>query len=127
MLGDYSLRASPNRWAHEVVKAHYDKRGDRVVAEENQGGKLVELTLRTIDENIPYKGVHASVGKQARAEPVAALYEQGRVFHAQPFQELEDQLCLWVPGEGESPDRLDALVWALHDLALRPMWNPIIT
>ena len=84
---------------------------------------MVEMILRTIDANVSYKGVHASVGKQARAEPVAALYEQGRVVHVKPFEELEDQMCVWVPNEGESPDRIDALTWALHELALLPR-NP---
>ena len=67
---------------------------------------------------------YASTGKQARAEPVSAIYEQKRVYHAEPFEDLEDQMAGWVPGEGESPDRLDALVYALTDLALKPVWDP---
>ena len=126
VLNDYSLRASPHVWASQVVKAYYMHEGYRIVAEVNNGGELVELTVRTVDENVSYRDVRASVSNEARAEPVAALYEQGRVFHVKPFQDLEDQLCLWVPGQGESPDRLDALVWAFHDLALRPAWNPVI-
>ncbi len=126
VLADCSLRGSPARWGRAVVDAWLDYGADRVVAEENQGGKMVELTLRTIEADIPYRGVHASVGKQARAEPVSALYEQGRVFHATPFTELEDQLCNWVPGEGESPDRLDAMVWALTELGIKRRYEPKI-
>ena len=77
---------------------------------------MVALTLKTVDSNIAYKGVHASKGKYARAEPISALYEQNKVFHTKPFEELEDQLCIWTPESGESPDRLDALVWAMTEL-----------
>ena len=125
VLDDRSLRASPNRWGEEIISAYRERLTDRIVAEENQGGKMVELILRTLDPDIPYKGVYASVGKEARAEPVAALYEQKRVFHVRPFVDLEDQLCTWVPGEGESPDRLDALVWGLTELALKREWTVI--
>ena len=126
VLDDHSLRASPNKWAERVVEAWHQRPTDRIVAEVNQGGALVELTLRTVNPNIPYKPVRASTGKQARAEPVSALYEQGRVFHVRPFEELEDQMVSWVPGEGDSPDRIDALVWAFHDLALREQWSIVI-
>jgi phage terminase large subunit-like protein len=78
---------------------------------------MVELTLRTVDSDIPYTAVHASRGKQVRAEPISALYEQGKVFHVEPLAELEDQLCTWTPDTGDSPDRLDALVWALTELS----------
>jgi phage terminase large subunit-like protein len=80
---------------------------------------LVEATLRTVDKAISYKAVRATRGKYTRAEPIAALYEQGRVHHVGTFPELEDQMCTWVPGE-KSPDRLDALVWALTELMLVP-------
>ena len=126
ILEDRSLRASPLRWARQVVVSYYSRPTDRVVPETNQGGKLVELTLRTVDPNIPIRPVSATQGKDARAEPVAALYEQGRVIHAEPFEDLEDQQCTWVPGDGNSPDRLDALVWALYDLAIRPQWSVVI-
>lgn len=112
ILEDGSIRASPNVWANRVVGMFSRWPVDRVIAEENQGGTMVKLTLQTVDPNVPYRGVHASVGKQARAEPIAALYEQGRVFHTKPFEDLEDQLVSWVPGEGESPDRLDACLVA---------------
>ena len=77
---------------------------------------MIQLTLETVDKNIPYKAVHASRGKQARAEPISALYEQHKVFHTEPFVDLEDQLCTWTQESGDSPDRLDALVWALTEL-----------
>lgn len=117
VLADRSARCSPDMWARRAVQAHQDFRGDRIIGETNNGGEMVELTLRTIDRNIPYTAVHASRGKQARAEPISALYEQEKVWHIQPFPELEDQLCMWSPESGESPDRLDALVWALTELS----------
>jgi phage terminase large subunit-like protein len=91
--------------------------GDRVIAEVNQGGDMVEHTLRTVDDSIPFKKVHASRGKQTRAEPIAALYEKKMVHHVGIFPDLEDQMCNWIPGE-KSPDRMDALVWALTELML---------
>ena len=118
ILGDYSLRASPNEWAKKVVSIYHQMNATRIVAEENQGGKMVELTIRTVDQNVSYRGIYASVGKDARAEPVSALYEQGKVYHAEPMPDLEDQLCGWVPGEGKSPDRLDACVYALTELMI---------
>jgi phage terminase large subunit-like protein len=90
-----------------------------VVAERNFGGDMVESTLRTADRNLPVEVISASRGKQQRAEPVAALYEQGKVSHAGRFDELETQMTTWDPAESdESPDRVDALVWALHELML---------
>ena len=104
VLADYSIRASPNEWAKRVVAAYYAFNASRIVGEENQGGKMVELTIRTVDSKVSYRGVHASAGKQARAEPVAALYEQHRVFHAVPFPDLEDQhVCLASRGKGRVP------------------------
>jgi len=117
VLDDRSLRASPHGWATAAVTAYHVFKGDRIVGEVNNGGEMVEATLRTVDADIPYKALHASRGKQARAEPIAALYEQGRVHHVGCFPDLEDQLCSWVPGD-KSPDRLDALVWALTELML---------
>jgi len=122
ILEDLSGRYRPNEWAEKVIEA-YDRYGaDRVVAEVNQGGDMVENTLRMVDARISYKGVRATKGKILRAEPISALYEKGRVFHRCCFQKLEDQMCRFT-GEreaGESPDRLDALVWALTELALSP-------
>ena len=88
---------------------------------------MVEHTLRTVDRSVSYRAVHASRGKAARAEPIAALYEQGRVNHVGGFNELEDQLCNWEPlGRDRSPDRLDALVWALTELMVQQPAEPRI-
>jgi predicted phage terminase large subunit-like protein len=119
VLSDRSARVSPDAWARRSIQAFDDYRADKVIGEVNNGGDLVELTIRTVRRNVPYKAVHASRGKYVRAEPVAALYEQGKVFHVQPFTELEDQMCTWLPESGESPDRMDALVWALTELMLQ--------
>ncbi len=124
--------ASPTDWAQAAIDAmdHYD--ADRLVAEVNQGGDMVEAVVRQIDPLVSYRSVHASQGKSARAEPIAALYEQGRIFHARGLGALEDQMCQMTTrgfdGKG-SPDRVDALVWALHDLMIEPAvkWrNPSI-
>jgi phage terminase large subunit-like protein len=118
VLADRTCRLSPDGWAKRAVAAYRDFGADRVVAEVNNGGELVESVIRTVDPNVPYTAVHASRGKRIRAEPVAALYEQGKVTHAEVFPELEDQLCTFTPESGESPDRLDALVWAITHLML---------
>jgi phage terminase large subunit-like protein len=115
--------ASPERWARAVAAAAKAWGADRVVAEKNQGGEMVASVLRAADEVLPVKLVHASKGKTARAEPVAALYEAGKVRHAGMFAELEDEMCGLMAGgkyegPGRSPDRADALVWALHELML---------
>ena len=118
-------------WARTAIAAYRAHRADRVVAEVNNGGEMVEATLRVIDPTTsPFAAVRATRGKVARAEPVAALYEQGRVHHIGAFPQLEDQMCSFVPAGDEafdlrsarhSPDRVDALVWALTDLLLEPM------
>ncbi len=119
VLADLSGRFAPGAWALRVVTAFHDCGADRVVAEGNQGGEMVRHTIHTVDPNVPVRIVHASRGKKARAEPVAALYEQGRIHHAGPLPQLEDQLVTWEPlSDMDSPDRLDALVWALTDLFL---------
>lgn len=116
VLGDYSIRGTPLDWARQVAWA-VDKHGaDRVVGEVNNGGDLVEVNLRTVSKNLPFKKVTASRGKYIRAEPAAALYEKGVVHHVGAFPELEDQMCEWIPGD-ESPDRMDALVWAITELS----------
>ena len=122
VLEDASLRAaSPTAWARAALAAAERHGAERIVAEVNQGGNLVEQVLRQINPVVPYRGVHATRGKAARAEPVAALYEQGRVFHATRLGALEDQMMQMTAqgfqGTG-SPDRVDALVWALHELIL---------
>lgn len=123
VLSDRSLRASPNGWARAAVRAYTVHKADRILGEVNNGGDMIEATLRAVDENVSYKEVRATRGKQLRAEPIAALYEQGRVHHVGFFPELEDQLVEWVPGE-TSPDRLDALVWALTELSEGDEWVP---
>lgn len=116
--------ASPSAWAEAAIQAMEKYGADRLVAEVNQGGQMVAEVLRQVDPMVPFKGVHASRGKAARAEPVAALYEQGRVKHVPGLDALEDQMCrMTVRGfEGRgSPDRVDALVWALHALMIEPV------
>ena len=124
VLADCSVdKPSPDRWARAVARAARAWNADRVIAEANQGGDMVAAVLRAADLDLPLRLVHASRGKAARAEPVAALYEAGRVRHCGPFPPLEDQLCGLLPGgayqgPGRSPDRADALVWALSELML---------
>lgn len=119
VIADLSGRHSPDAWASKAVQAYHAYRADRVVGEVNQGGDLIGLTLKTVDPAVAYKSVRASRGKRARAEPVAALYEQGRVHHLGSLPELEDQMAGWVPNLTDaSPDRVDALVWALTELML---------
>ena len=118
VLADRSIMGSPDKWAKKVVRTFHEFKADRIVAEVNQGGEMVERVIRTIDPNVPYKKVRAAKGKIARAEPIAAFYEQGRVFHMEHFGKLEDQMCSYVPGETKSPDRLDALVWGLSEIML---------
>ena len=118
VLDDRTLRGSPNDWSRAAIAAYHQHKADRIVAEANQGGDMVGHTLRTVDRNVPVRLVHASRGKRTRAEPIAAMYEQCRIHHVGFHPQLEDQLCTWVPNEGASPDRLDALVWALTDLMI---------
>ena len=124
VLEDASVKASsPTVWAEAAIAAMERHGADRLVAEVNQGGELVETVIRQIDPMVPYRGVRASRGKTARAEPIAALYEQGRVRHLKGLGELEDQMCKMTSSgyEGKgSPDRVDALVWALHHLMVEP-------
>lgn len=119
VLADRSCRLSPDGWARRAVQAFDDFAADLVVAEVNNGGDLVRATLQTVRRQIPFKAVHASRGKAIRAQPVAALYEQGKVSHTEIFAELEEQLTTWTPESGTSPDRLDALVWALTELMVK--------
>lgn len=117
VLDDLSERLSPDAWARKAVGAYHKHKASRIVAEVNNGGKLVELTVRTVDANAAYRAVHAAQGKFARAEPVAALYEQGRVHHVGAFAQLESQMTTYVPARAKrSPDRMDALVWAITEL-----------
>jgi phage terminase large subunit-like protein len=118
VLDDLSLLGSPNEWAEKVNLAYRTHKADRVVAEVNNGGDLVEANLRTKDIQFAYKAVHATRGKIIRAEPIAALYEQKRVHHVGMFAKLEDEMCDFNPQSStKSPDRMDALVWALAELS----------
>jgi len=124
VLEDLSGRYTPKEWAQKVVYAYKRWEADRVIGEVNNGGDMIENTLRQVDRSVSYKSVRATRGKARRAEPVAALYEQGRGFHVGSFPELEDQMCSWIPPEPgvkddqPSPDRMDALVWAATELML---------
>lgn len=118
IVEDLSGQYTPQEWAIQAIKAYYKYNADRIVAEVNQGGDMVEHTIRTVDRNVSYKAVRAARGKILRAEPIAALYEQGRIHHCGTFAALEDQLCMYTHESRDSPDRLDALVWALTDLMI---------
>ena len=117
VIGEHSLRASPEGWARKVVTLYHDLKADFIVAEKNQGGEMVESTIRAVDDSVNVKLVHASRGKITRAEPIAAYYEQHRVHHVGTFPDLEDEMTLFLPGRiKKSPDRTDALVWVLTEL-----------
>jgi phage terminase large subunit-like protein len=120
ILTDASLIASPEKWARAGVDEYFEHKADRIIAEVNNGGDLVEAVIRQVDRNVSYKSVHASRGKTIRAEPIAAMYEQNRVHHVGGFDRLENQMCEFNPLEPDangSPDRMDALVWALTELS----------
>ena len=134
VLGDYTDRLSPQGWASKAIQLYHQYQADRIVAEVNQGGDMVRTTLHGEDATIPFKAVRASRGKFARAEPISALYERGIVKHvANPpdgssLNELETQMRTWEPlGSIGSPDRLDALVWAITDLSLNGYAKPQLT
>jgi phage terminase large subunit-like protein len=124
LADDTITRGGPRAWARAAVDAYHEHNADRIVAEKNAGGEMVELTIKTVDPNVPVKLVSASRGKRTRAEPVASLYEGDpelgnppRVHHVGFYPELEEQMCTWTP-DADSPDRMDALVWALTELML---------
>ena len=116
ILDDKSIRTTPDAWARVAVELYHKHKADKIVAETNNGGDMVILLLKQVDASIATKKVTATRGKQLRAEPISSLYEQGKVHHVGYFSELETQLCEWTPQSAESPDRLDALVWALTEL-----------
>lgn len=119
VLDDRSMGGlTPLTWASRAAKAFRDHEADRIVAESNQGGEMVSTIMRQVMPTAPLRLVRATRGKRLRAEPVAALYERGFVSHVGALARLEDQMCDFVPGMGKSPDRVDALVWALTDLML---------
>jgi predicted phage terminase large subunit-like protein len=117
ILEDLSDRMSADTWANVAINAYYKHKCDRIIAEVNNGGDLVERLIRTVDKEVPYKKVHASRGKLVRAEPISALYEQEKVSHVGSFPKLEDQMCSYTLDSKSSPDRLDALVWGLTELS----------
>jgi predicted phage terminase large subunit-like protein len=127
ILEDKSGKYTPDEWGRVAIETFYRYNANKIVAEVNNGGDLVERLLRSIDRNIPYKSVHATRGKMLRAEPISALYEQGKVFHLGTFPKLEEQMCSFTgDSRGQSPDRLDALVWALTELSIsngKPIWR----
>jgi phage terminase large subunit-like protein len=119
ILEDLSGRFAPLDWARQAIAGYRRHEADRIVAEVNNGGEMVAATLRMVDPAVPVTAVRASRGKAVRAEPIAALYEQGRVHHLGAFPALEDQMCAFAQDPargGQSPDRVDALVWALSEL-----------
>lgn len=126
VLADLSFKGTPEKVCRRAIEAYNDFRADRIVVEANQGGDTWRTIIEGINPTVAIKSVHASRGKQARAEPVGARYEQARVHHVGIFERLEDQLCNYVPSmTRESPDRLDALVWAVTELDESTM--PIIS
>jgi phage terminase large subunit-like protein len=119
VLEDVSLTGTPMQWAHQAISAYYRHGANVIVVERNHGGEMAENTLRMLDHTVAIRTVWASQGKYARAEPVSSLYEQQRVHHLGMFALLEDELTSWEPGAGmPSPNRLDSLVWCIHDLML---------
>lgn len=119
ILEDCSMRGSPESWARLALSKYHYWQADKIIAEVNNGGDLVETVMRTIDPKVPYKAVRAARGKRTRAEPVSAIYEQGRAHHYGTLSALEDQMCAFVGGEqNEEDDRVDALVWAATYLLL---------
>nr|WP_249144211.1 terminase family protein [Bradyrhizobium lablabi] len=131
ILEDGSGVFQPSDWATNAIAIYKARGADRIIGETNNGGDMVENTIRVVDRNVSYRGVHASRGKVIRAEPVSALYEQGRVHHVGAFPQLEDQMCAFTQDfdrdtAGYSPDRMDALVWAISELMLKePAPKPV--
>ena len=121
VLEDLTGKYNPSEWARIALNAYYTHKADRIIAEANNGGDMIEHTLRVYDSAVSYKSVHASRGKKTRAEPVVALYEQHKIKHLGHLPELETEMTTWAAKEGEiSPNRVDALVWAFTELMLTP-------
>lgn len=117
VIADHSVKGSPDQWARAAVRAYHDYGANHIVAESNQGGEMVRYTINTVDASVPVKLVHATRNKQTRAEPIVALFEQGRIHLVDKLPKLEDELLTWDPEiSPKSPDRLDAMVWGLTDL-----------
>ncbi len=126
VIDDISGRMSPDAWAQKAINAYHEHGADKIVAEVNNGGDLVERLIRTVEAGVPYKAIRSSRGKILRAEPISALYEQGKVSHLGVFSELEQQMCSYTPETAKSPDRLDALVFGITELSAssgQAMWR----
>lgn len=117
LLSDNSVQGSPKTWATAAVNSYNEHEADCIVAEKNNGGEMISEVIATVDPHIKVVLVHASRGKQTRAEPIAAVYEHNRAHHVGDYSLLEDEMCLWTPGD-PSPNRMDALVWAFTELGL---------
>ena len=116
VLADYTMRGTPLDWATRAVEAYRLHNADAIIAEVNNGGDMIPTLIRQVDGFVPVREVRATRGKKLRAEPIAAFYEQGRVHHVGRYVKLEEQMTTWTPEEPNSPDRMDALVWAITDL-----------
>jgi phage terminase large subunit-like protein len=117
VISDDSVQGSPKTWATAAVTAYHKYKADSIVAESNNGGEMILLTVATVDPRVPVRLVHASRGKHTRAEPVASLFEHNRAHLVGSYPLLEDEMCLWMPGD-DSPNRMDALVWAFTELMI---------
>jgi Uncharacterized conserved protein len=120
ILTDLTCHETPMGWAKRAVGAYRELNADRVIGEANNGGDMIEAVIRSVDQNVSYRKVTATRGKDIRAEPVAALYEQGRIHHVGDLGKLEDEMCEWDPLDksAKSPNRMDAMVWAITELML---------
>lgn len=120
ILADLTCHETPMGWAKIAVSAYRELKADRVIGEANNGGDMIEAVIRAVDQNVSYRKVTATRGKDIRAEPVAALYEQGRIHHVGDLGKLEDEMCEWDPLDksAKSPNRMDAMVWAITELML---------
>ena len=117
LLDDKTIQGSPHEWATASVIAYHKWEANKIVAEKNNGGEMVKQVIHEVDPDVPVELVWASRGKATRAEPIAAIYEDGRAHHVGTFEPLEDEMCLWTPGD-PSPNRMDAHVWGASDLML---------
>ena len=116
VLADYSFKGSPYEWATKAVEVFREHKADSILVEVNQGGDMVSAVLRQVDPSLPIQEIRAHIGKKLRAEPVAAMYEQGRIHHVGTFDKLEEQMTTWTPESPDSPDRLDAMVQGFSSL-----------
>jgi phage terminase large subunit-like protein len=126
VLDDVTAGGSPNLWGQAAVQAYWRRMADRIIGENNNGGAMVEAVIRSVDVRVSYKPVFASRGKRTRAEPVAALYEQGKVHHVGTLAALENEQCTWTPDVDDSPNRMDALVWAVSELMFSTMPTAVV-